>query len=152
MEVKFRQATKEDKEILLSLEQQVVEAERPYNPEIKELGAHYYDLDDLITSSNAYLLVGEVDGQIVATGYAQIRNSKASLVHEKHSYLGFMLVLEEFRGLGINKLVVDLLLKWSKEQGADYVYLDVYDKNDSAVKAYQKVGFEKALVEMKLKI
>lgn len=152
MEVKFRQATKEDKEILLSLEQQVVEAERPYNPEIKELGAHYYDLDDLITSSNAYLLVGEVDGQIVATGYAQIRNSKASLVHEKHSYLGFMLVLEEFRGLGINKLVVDLLLKWSKEQGADYVYLDVYDENDSAVKAYQKVGFEKALVEMKLKI
>lgn len=152
MEVKFRQATKEDKEILLSLEQQVVEAERPYNPEIKEIGAHYYDLDDLITSSNAYLLVGEVDGQIVATGYAQIRNSKASLVHEKHSYLGFMLVLEEFRGLGINKLVVDLLLKWSKEQGADYVYLDVYDENDSAVKAYQKVGFEKALVEMKLKI
>jgi len=152
LEVKFRQATKEDKEILLSLEQQVVEAERPYNPEIKEIGAHYYDLDDLITSSNAHLLVGEVDGQIVATGYAQIRNSKASLVHEKHSYLGFMLVLEEYRGLGINKLVVDLLLKWSKEQGADYVYLDVYDENDSAVKAYQKVGFEKALVEMKLKI
>jgi len=152
LEVKFRQATIEDKEILLSLEQEVVEAERPYNSDIRENGAHYYDLDDLISSSQAQLLVGEVEGKIVATGYAQIRSSKTSLVHEKHSYLGFMLVLEEFRGLGINKLVVDLLVKWSKEQGADYVYLDVYDGNDSAVKAYQKVGFEKTLVEMKLKL
>ena len=97
MEVKFRQATKDDIEILLSLEQHVVEAERPFNPDIKNTGAHYYDLDDLVSSSNALLLVGEVEGKIVATGYAQIRSSKPSLVHEKHSYLGFMLVLEEYR-------------------------------------------------------
>lgn len=152
MEVTFREALPSDKETLLLLEQQVVEAERPYNADIRGEGAYYYNIDELIASEQACLLVGLVGDQIVATGYAQLRESKGSLVHDKHSYLGFMLVLEEFRGLGINKLIMDLLLTWSRDQGASHVYLDVYDENESAVKAYKKVGFEKSLVEMKLKL
>lgn len=63
-----------------------------------------------------------------------------------------MYVEPEYRGLGINKLVMENLIEWSKEQGVLDFYLDVYDGNDAAIRAYEKVGFSKSLVEMKINL
>ena len=93
-----------------------------------------------------------MNGQIIGTGYAKIRASKKSLKHTKHSYLGFMYVAPTHRGLGINKLIMDRLIDWSKKEGIHDFYLDVYAENDSAIKAYEKVGFVKSVVEMKINL
>ena len=146
----FREAKINDIPKLLELEQCVVEAERPFNASIKSEGAYYYDLEQLITSDNALLLVVEIGNEIAATGYAQIRDSKPSLVHEQHSYLGFMYVSPQFRGQGINSILIEKLIEWSKLKGVNTFYLDVYSENQSAIKAYEKVGFKSSLVEMKL--
>jgi ribosomal protein S18 acetylase RimI-like enzyme len=61
-----------------------------------------------------------------------------------------MYVSPDFRGKGINKALVGHLISWSKNKGAQAVYLDVYSENASAIKAYEKVGFEPSLLEMKL--
>jgi ribosomal protein S18 acetylase RimI-like enzyme len=58
----------------------------------------------------------------------------------------------EYRGLGINKQILDTLIKWSKTQDVSDFYLDVYNENDAAVNAYKKLGFVKTLVEMKLNV
>lgn len=154
--ISIRKALAEDKSALLTLEQKVVEAERPYNSTIKSEDARYYDLDRLIAEDSSYLIVAEntdtLSPEIIATGYAQIRESKKSLKHTKHSYLGFMYVEPEFRGLGINKLIMDKLITWSKEQGIFDLYLDVYNENDAAIRAYQKSGFAPSLVEMKINL
>lgn len=147
---KFRQASLGDIPTLLELEQAVVEAERPFNSSIKEVGATYYDLEDLITSENACLIIVEDKSKIIGTGYSQIRPSKRSLNHEYHGYLGFMYVDPEYRGKGVNKKVMDLLIDWTKDKGISDFYLDVYAQNTSAIKAYEKVGFEPCLLEMKL--
>mgnify|MGYP000356017115 CR=1 FL=1 len=148
----IRKALLQDKERLLNLEQQVVEAERPFNTSIKPNDAIYYDMDNLLTDEASHLLVAELEGQVIGTGYAQIRTSKASLKHNKHSYLGFMYVTPESRGLGINGIIMKRLIDWSKAQGVSDLYLDVYDGNDSAIKAYEKIGFTKCLVEMKINL
>ena len=44
------------------------------------------------------------------------------------------------------------LINWSKTKGIVDFYLDVYDDNDAAIRAYGKAGFTKSLVEMKLNI
>ena len=154
--VTFRRALITDKDALLGLEQSVIEAERPFNSTIKPPGfnkeATYYDLDNLLTDDASHLLVAELQGLIIATGYAQIRTSKASLIHSKHAYLGFMYVAPEHRGLGINKMIIERLIKWSKTQTVTDVYLDVYNDNEAAIKAYEKVGFVKSLVEMKINL
>jgi len=146
----FREAKTSDIPKLLELEQCVVEAERPFNASIKSEGAFYYDLEQLIACDNALLLVIEIGNEIAATGYAQIRNSKPSLAHEQHSYLGFMYVSPQFRGQGINSILIEKLIEWSKLKGVNTLYLDVYSENQSAIKAYEKVGFKSSLVEMKL--
>ncbi|NRB82075.1 MAG: GNAT family N-acetyltransferase, partial [Saccharospirillaceae bacterium] len=54
------------------------------------------------------------------------------------------------RGKGINNQIMNKLLSWSESQGANDFYLDVYSKNESAIKAYQKAGFEPCMIQMKI--
>ena len=148
--MKFRQANINDIEQLFALEQKVVEAERPYNSDIKKDKPIYYDIKKLISDSDSYLIVAEDKDEIIATGYAQIQLSKQSLQHEKHAYLGFMYVSEQYRGKGLNKKIFDRLISWSKNQGVNDHYLEVYSGNSSAIRAYDKMGFKPCLIEMKL--
>jgi len=151
-DVNLRKALLSDESVLLEFEQKVLAAERPYNSSLKLVDASYYDLKNLLTGHKSHLLVAEVKGAVVGSGYAQIRESKQSLVHDAHAYFGFMYVVPEYRGRGINKIIVERLVEWSKSQGVSDCYLDVYSENEAAIRAYEKVGFVKSMVEMKLNL
>jgi len=151
-EISLRKASLKDESVLLEFEQQVIDAERPYNSALKPADAVYYDLKNLLAGHQSHLLVAEVKGAVVGSGYAQIRVSKQSVAHDAHAYLGFMYVLPEYRGRGINKMIIDKLIQWSKDLGVLDCYLDVYSENEAAIRAYEKVGFEKSMVEMKLNL
>ncbi|KAF7765010.1 hypothetical protein PCIT_b1132 [Pseudoalteromonas citrea] len=144
----YRAATEADLSKLEELEQAIITAERPFNQTLKIEGAKYYDLPALITSGDSLLLIVELEGEIISTGYVQIRDSKQSLIHEKHGYLGFMYVEPQYRGKGINKLVIERLIEWAKVKNIHDFYLDVYSSNRAAVSAYKKLGFDDTLVEM----
>jgi len=147
-----REATEQDLEILLQFEQGIVAAERPFNSTLIEGEIHYYDLKHLIQSPDATVIVTEENDEIVASGYALIKKSeKYYNQFEKYSYLGFMYVKPEHRGKGINKVITDELVSWSKSRGISEVRLDVYAQNESAIKAYEKAGFEPHLLTMRLK-
>ena len=148
--MQFRQATLSDVNALLALEQAVVDAERPFNSAIKAQGARYYDIPALVTDDDSYLLVAEDNGAIVATGYVQIRQSKPSLEHNVHGYLGFMYVAPAYRGMGLNKEIIDTLMAWAESKQVFDFYLDVYAENRAAINAYEKVGFQPSMLEMKL--
>lgn len=53
---------------------------------------------------------------------------------------------------GYNKLIIEALLKWCKERSIFEVKLDVYEENPSAIRAYEKMGFKKHLINMRLNI
>lgn len=146
----FREAQLSDLEDLLALEQKVIAAEKPFNAAIKNSKTFYYDMKKYIKDNKTYLLVVEKKHEIIATGYAQIRISKESLQHDQHSYLGFMFTAPEYRGQGINKDIIDMLVSWSKKQGVSDFYLDVYAQNTAAIRAYEKCGFKPCLLEMAL--
>ena len=150
MALNYREANLDDLPQLLALEQCVIEAERPYNSSLKRGGTTYYDLENLISSLDTHIIVAEILGAIVGTGYAQIRQSKNSLEHNNHASLGFMFVAPEHRGKGINQEIIDRLVAWSKKEDVRDFYLDVYSQNEAAIKAYQKAGFVPSMLEMKL--
>ncbi|WP_222983537.1 GNAT family N-acetyltransferase [Flagellimonas meishanensis] len=145
-----REATAKDLPILLSFEQELIRAERPFDPTIREDPVSYYDLGKLLEDNEALVVVAEVDGRIVSSGYAVKRSARHYLDHEYYSYLGFMYTHPEFRGEGINGLIMERLLEWSKQRGLEEVRLTVYEDNIPAIKAYEKVGFKKHIVEMRL--
>ena len=75
-----------------------------------------------------------------------------SAISELFAYLGFMFVREEHRGQGINKLIIQGLVDWTRTKGVNEMRLEVYDGNEAAVKAYEKAGFTKNLVEMRIRL
>ena len=146
----IRSATVNDISKLLQFEQGVIAAERPFDTTLKPDPIRYYDIEQMITSPNVELVVAEINGAIVGSGYARIENAKPFLAHRQYGYLGFMFVDEEHRGKGINQKIVDELKKWCASKNIFELRLEVYHQNAAAIKAYQKAGFEKHMVEMRM--
>jgi GNAT superfamily N-acetyltransferase len=147
---KLRKATLEDLPILLDFEQELIKAERPFDVTLKEDPISYYDLKQIIQDENSCVLVVETKGQVIASGYAVPKKARHYLDHEYYAYLGFMFTHVDLRGKGLNARIVEELKDWSKSNGYKEVRLTVYEDNIPAIKAYEKVGFEKHLIEMRL--
>jgi GNAT superfamily N-acetyltransferase len=81
-----------------------------------------------------------------------VKKAKPYLQFDHYAYVGFMHVKPEFRGKGISQQVFAELIKWAKSRGLNEIRLDVYDDNQSADRAYEKFGFKKHLVEMRMTI
>jgi len=148
----IREACLNDLDELKLMEQALIEAERPFDAVIKSNPVYYYDLENLITNKQSCLLVAEHETELVACGYAQLRNSKPFLSHGEHSYLGFMYVKADYRGQQLVGQIINQLFFWSRDQGVEYCTLDVYSQNAAAIRAYEKLGFSSLTTEMKCRI
>ena len=145
----IRKSTPDDLEQLLAFEQDLIKFERAFDPTVKPDPVNYYDLKMMLTAPHIEVAVAEINNKVIASGYARIDRSKPFLKHDKHAYLGFMYVLPEYRGSGINKQVIDHLKNWAASQNIYEFRLEVYYDNDRAIKAYEKIGFLRYSLEMR---
>jgi GNAT superfamily N-acetyltransferase len=152
MSISVRKATPADLPTLLRFEQGVITAERPMDPTIKNGPIHYYDLNAMLTAPHIHLVVAETNGTLIGSGYARIDPSRHYLIHTRHAYLGFMYVEPAYRGKGVNQLVIDALKAWAISQNLTELRLDVYTRNDNAIRAYEKAGFIPYLVNMRMPV
>lgn len=145
-----RTAAPNDLGVLLEFEQGIITAERPMDSTLAPDPISYYDIAELIHSDDAAVIVVEHDSKVIASGYAKKKKALDYLDHDYYSYLGFMYTDPEFRGMGVNKLIIDGLRDWSISKGLKEIRLTVYDDNLGAIKAYEKVGFKKHIIEMRI--
>jgi GNAT superfamily N-acetyltransferase len=148
--IRIRKARIDELPTLLSFEQELIKTERPLDATLEPDEFHYYDLKGMIESDDAEVLVAELDNRLVGSGNARILTAKPYNTFKKYAFLGFMYVVPEMRGKSINQQIIAELVNWAKTKGLDEVRLQVYDENIRAVKAYEKVGFKKLRVEMRL--
>lgn len=147
----IRKATMNDLDTLLQFEQGIMAAERPFDPTLKPI-THYYDIPEMINADHIELLVAESNEQLIGCGYARIETSKHYLRHSQHSYLGFMYTDPAHRGKGVNKMIIESLQQWSIARNITEMRLEVYYQNDAALKAYEKVGFIRHMIEMRKEV
>lgn len=152
MDVTIRQATPGDLAALLQFQQGVVEAERPFDPTLKDGSIQYYDIAALISSPDVHFLVAERGSDLVGCGFARIEAAKHYLKHPMHAYLGLMYVDPTHRGQSVNGKIVDALKTWCRARQISELRLEVYSGNRAAIRAYQKAGFAEHMVEMRLGI
>lgn len=146
----IREAVIEDLPTLLKFEEGIIVAERPFDPTLREEPFHYYDLGARIADPDAAVVVAVEGDKLIGSGSAIIRTAEKYNQHSRYTFLGFMFVEPEYRGRGINSLIIDYLVKWSGARGLSEIRLQVYDGNLPAIKAYERFGFEKILTEMRL--
>ena len=148
--IHLRSATQNDLKVLRTFEQGVIKAERPFDVTLDADPITYYDLGELIQNDNALVVVAETNGTVIASGFALVKPAKHYLDHDHFAYLGFMYTRPEYRGKGVNARIVERLKQWSFAKGLKEIRLTVYNDNQSAIKAYEKVGFKKHIITMRL--
>ena len=139
--IKLREATIWDLPLLLEFEKELIEYERGFTPNLKRNSFNYYDLRAYIENPEISVVVAEQHNIVIASGYALINKNKLYKNPEYYVFLGFMYVIAEKRGEGVNNMIMDYLLNWGKSKGYTEFQLDVYAPNISAIKAYEKAGF-----------
>ncbi|MDO6744755.1 GNAT family N-acetyltransferase [Tenacibaculum soleae] len=147
--IKTRKATLIDLPILLEFEQALINFERPFDATLKDEKISYYDIKAMILSDEVAVIVAVDNEKVVGSGYGRIQEAKPYLKHQNMIYLGFMFVANSHRGKGINKLIIDDLYTWAISNNIYEVRLDVYADNPSAIRAYEKAGFRKHLLNMR---
>lgn len=150
LNIHIREATASDLPVLLEFEQAIIKAERPFDPTLADNPISYYDLGKMIQDPDIGVIVAETNNKIISSGYAVIKPARHYLDHTQYAYLGFMYTIPEFRGRGVNGKIVEVLKEWAVVRGLKEIRLTVYDDNDPAIKAYEKVGFKKHLIEMRM--
>jgi len=150
MDLTIRQAIPGDLAALLRFQQGVVEAERAFDPTIKDGPVHYYDIAALISSPDAHFLVAERGPDLVGCGYARIEAAKHYLRHPLQAYLGLMYVDPTHRGQSVNGKIIDALKTWCRAKQITELRLEVYSGNRAAIRAYLKAGFAEHVLEMRL--
>jgi len=150
--INFRSAIVKDLPILYEFEQGIITTERPFDPTLKSGHINYYDINEMIESADAEVMVALINDEIIASAYAKSMKAKPYLKFEHYAYLGFMFVKPEHRGKGISQKVIEKLVIWVKSKNFTDLRLEVYNDNLSAIKAYEKFGFKKHMVEMRIEI
>ena len=150
--IEYRKAKLEDLPVLYEFEQQIIAAERPFDPTLKPGHINYYDLKAKVLESTSEVIVAVSGDKLVSSGYGSIRTPKNYFIFDQYVYMGFMYVRPEFRGRGVIKGLIERLEAWAVSQNIKEVRLDVYNDNAAALRAYEKAGFKKHMIEMRREI
>ena len=151
-DIVVRQATMEDLATLNGFQQGIADAERVFDPAIKDGAVQYYDIAGMLTADDVHFVVAQTGMRVVGCGYARIEPAKHYLKHSVHAYLGLMYVDPQYRGHSVNLAIIDALKEWALSKGVHEMRLEVYRHNVAAIKAYEKAGFGQWVIEMRHEI
>jgi len=106
--INLREATIKDLPVLLNFEEKLIEYERSFTPNLKKSDFNYYDLKSYIKNPDISVVVAEEKEKILGSGYALVRENKIYKNPKQYVFLGFMYVIPESRGYGINQKIIRL--------------------------------------------
>lgn len=147
-----RSATIADLPTLREFEQGIIVVERPFDNTLRPDPITYHDIESLIASPDADVVVAESQNVLIGSGFAKKKASRHYTDPTFHAHLGFMYVVPEHRGQGVNQLILQHLLSWARCNGLMEIRLTVYPENVPAVRAYEKAGFDSHLLEMRMRL
>ncbi len=91
-----------------------------------------------------HFFIAEADGK--AAGFCKLVSDEtedhADLSDKKCLQLERIYVLKEFQGLNIGRMFLDKAFEFANEYHFALIWLGVWEKNDKAIKIYEKWGFE----------
>ncbi|HEV7620904.1 MAG TPA: GNAT family N-acetyltransferase, partial [Flavisolibacter sp.] len=93
-------------------------------------------------SENTFLLAYDNDK---LAGYVKLRDGKAPLELEKYTILEIARIYatKDYIGKGVGNFLMQASINMAKQKNKQVVWLGVWEKNERAIKFYQKWGFEK---------
>lgn len=154
MQVKIRPAVEGDYERLLELLAQISELHYNNRPDIFQARVKKYELEqvrEILNSPDKPVLAAvNPDGVLIGYAFCQIidNTSRPLFNNFKSLYIDDICVDERFRNQGTGTLLLEKCKELAKEHGCYCIDLNVWQFNQSAVKFYEKCGFDTRSVKM----
>ena len=117
--------------------------------EIEPSGEKIKQLIEPLLQKGSYYLIASEDDNLM--GWILLGTSKDQFTEKKYGFIYELFVLEEFRGNGISKRLIESGMEHLKQDGYSEVRLSVYAGNQ-AIKLYEKMGFKNRTVTMSMSI
>lgn len=142
---------------LIRLLYQVGDVHHRIRPDIFRPGAIKYtasELQQLLCDENSPIFVVTEGDDLLAYCFCQLREHRGSTVmtDRKEVYIDDLCVEEGCRGKGFAKSLYRHICGWAKELGIDFVTLNVWRGNDSALGFYQSLGLTPRSTTMEQKL
>lgn len=139
----IRKALTNDVKVLQDLNDEVFIDNAKYDPDIKTDWAQSKDgkkyFTNIINDPNAICLIAEENSNVI--GYISGSPMVREYCKSKYFEIENMGVHPNYRSKGIGSKLMEECLKIAKEKGFQKVYVNVYIKNEKAVKFYKKYGY-----------
>jgi ribosomal protein S18 acetylase RimI-like enzyme len=144
--ISIRKALASDLESLIPL----IKALDAYHVEIMPENFKTFDgptrpmelLQKKVASPDNALFIALDDSKVV--GFADIQKSSnppyPMFIQKSFALLDNLYVQPEFRGTGLAHTLFDKAKEWAREQGLTSLQLKVYNKNEGAIRFYEKEG------------
>lgn len=141
----IRNAVQEDIPGLLELLLQVGQVHHEIRPDIFPPRTLKYDensLSQLLLDTQKPIFVADEDGFVAGYCFCQLRVYEGTGVStsRKELYIDDLCIHESRRGTGIAKALYQYTLDFAREQGCQFVTLNVWCGNDGAMGFYEKMG------------
>jgi ribosomal protein S18 acetylase RimI-like enzyme len=94
-----------------------------------------------LSNHNARFFLVYVEG--IPAAFTKLRQDRKpkKLENENVIEIQRIYVLKEFQGFRIGKTLIEMVKKLAKAEGFKAIWLQVWQKNNKAIRFYQKVGF-----------
>ena len=155
MEIRF--AENRDIPSLINLLYQVGNVHHQIRPDIFRPGAIKYtetELEAILGDENSPVFVMAEEARILGYCFCQIRDYSGStvLTDRKEIYIDDLCVDEKCRGQHVGKQLYEHTCAWAKRIGCNFVTLNVWCGNDSAMAFYEKRGLTPRSITMEVSL
>ena len=142
----IRPAEKRDIPRLYEMLGQILRLHAALRPDVFRADREKFDpeeLAELLEREDRPSFVADEDSVCVGYALCEIKERQCpQFVKRRILYLDDLCVDESARGRGIGRALIDHLLGFAKEIGADSLELNVWECNADAVAFYERMGFK----------
>ena len=155
MEIRF--AEKRDIPGLIRLLYQVGDVHHQIRPDIFRPGAIKYtegELEAILADESRPIFVGTEEDKVLGYCFCQLREYRGStvLTDRKELYIDDLCVDETVRGQHVGRQLYEHTCAWAKEIGCNFLTLNVWCGNDSAMAFYEKRGLTSRSITMETEL
>ena len=155
MEIRFAQ----EKDIggILCLLRQVGQVHHEIRPDLFRPGAIKYtegELEAILADESRPIFVGTEEDKVLGYCFCQLREYRGStvLTDRKELYIDDLCVDETVRGQHVGRQLYEHTCAWAKEIGCNFLTLNVWCGNDSAIAFYEKRGLTSRSITMETEL
>ena len=155
MEIRFAQ----EKDIggILCLLRQVGQVHHEIRPDLFRPGAIKYtetELAAILADESSPIFVGTEEDKVLGYCFCQLREYRGStvLTDRKELYIDDLCVDETVRGQHVGRQLYEHTCAWAKEIGCNFLTLNVWCGNDSAIAFYEKRGLTSRSITMETEL